>query len=51
MIPAADGTHLLEPGEHRNVLALMLLTWPRRPHPGTQLPDFAVWQALQPVAP
>jgi len=51
MIPAVDGTHLLEPGEHRNVLALMLLTWPPALHSGPYLPAFEVWQELQPVAP
>lgn len=51
MIPAVDGTHQLQPGEHRNVLALMLLTWPGRLHPGPNLPDYEMWRKLQPVAP
>lgn len=51
MIPAVDGTHRLEPGEHRNVLALMLLTWPPKLTPGPNLPDFEVWRELQPVVP
>ncbi|MBK8971390.1 MAG: DUF3541 domain-containing protein [Hahellaceae bacterium] len=49
MIPAVDGTHRLQQGEHRNVLALMLLTWPQKLHPGPNLPDFEVWRELQPV--
>lgn len=51
MIPAIDGSHALQPGEHRNVLALMLLTWPARLHPGPHLPDYAAWRIWQPVVP
>ena len=50
MIPAVDGTHALQPGEHRKVLALMLLTWPERLHPGPNLPDYEAWRKLQPIA-
>jgi hypothetical protein len=48
MIPAVDGTHALEPGEHRNVLALMLLAWPERLHPGPELPRFDAYRRLLP---
>ncbi len=48
MIPAIDGTHALEPGEHRNVLALMLLAWPQQLHPGPNLPSFDAYQKLLP---
>ena len=37
MIPATDGTTDLERGEHRNVLAIMLLRWPAQLHPGPDL--------------
>lgn len=39
MIPATDGTTDLERGEHRNVLAIMLLRWPATLHPGPDLRD------------
>lgn len=39
MIPATDGTTDLARGEHRNVLAIMLLRWPERLHPGPDLRD------------
>lgn len=51
MIPAVDGSHAIEPGEHRNVLALMLLIWPEKLHPGPDLPSFDVYRKLQPPAP
>ncbi|SDL19558.1 protein of unknown function [Franzmannia pantelleriensis] len=37
MIPATDGSTDLERGEHRNVLAIMLLRWPEQLHPGPDL--------------
>jgi hypothetical protein len=51
MIPAVDGTHVIEKGEHRNVLALMLLEWPEKLHPGPDLPSFDVYRKLQPPGP
>ena len=48
MIPAVDGTHDIERGEHRNVLALMLLAWPPRLHPGPDLPRYEVYRRLLP---
>nr|WP_163502054.1 DUF3541 domain-containing protein [Halomonas socia] len=39
MIPATDGTTDLERGEHRNVLAIMLLRWPAQLTPGPDLRD------------
>nr|WP_221188478.1 DUF3541 domain-containing protein [Halomonas cerina] len=37
MVPAEDGGTDLATGEHRNVLAIMLLDWPERLHPGPLL--------------
>ncbi|WP_311948897.1 DUF3541 domain-containing protein [Halomonas piscis] len=37
MIPAEDGSTDLAQGEHRNVLAIMLLDWPNRLYPGPVL--------------
>ncbi|HSH48530.1 MAG TPA: DUF3541 domain-containing protein [Halomonas sp.] len=37
MIPGEDGDTDLAGGEHRNVLAIMLLGWPERLHPGPLL--------------
>lgn len=37
MIPATDGTTDLARGQHRNVLAIMLLRWPKRLTPGPHL--------------
>lgn len=37
MIPAEDGSTDLSAGEHRNVLAIMLLRWPGRLTPGPDL--------------
>lgn len=37
MIPGEDGDTSLARGEHRNVLAIMLLDWPERLHPGPWL--------------
>lgn len=37
MIPGEDGNTDLVRGEHRNVLAIMLLDWPGRLHPGPLL--------------
>lgn len=37
MIPSPTGDTDLVRGEHRNVLALMLLRWPQRLHPGPDL--------------
>ena len=37
MIPAEDGSTDFSTGEHRNVLAIMLLRWPERLHPGPDL--------------
>lgn len=51
MIPAVDGSHVIEKGEHRNVLALMLLEWPEKLHPGPDLPSFDVYRKLQPPKP
>ena len=37
MIPSEAGGTDLEDGEHRNVLAIMLLRWPKALHPGPRL--------------
>lgn len=37
MIPSTSGDDDLNHGEHRNVLAIMLLTWPDRLYPGPDL--------------
>jgi hypothetical protein len=34
MIPSPAGKRILSSGEHRNVLAMMLLDWPEKMHPG-----------------
>lgn len=34
MIPSPTGQRILSSGEHRNVLAMMLLDWPKTLHPG-----------------
>ncbi|CAM4309588.1 DUF3541 domain-containing protein [Shewanella denitrificans] len=34
MIPSPAGQRILSSGEHRNVLAMMLLDWPEKMHPG-----------------
>ena len=39
MIPATDGSTDLDRGEHRNVLAIMLLRWPGQLHPGPDLSE------------
>lgn len=41
MIPAEDGSTDLAHGEHRNVLAIMLLDWPERLYPGPVLSEHA----------
>lgn len=41
MIPAEDGSTGLAHGEHRNVLAIMLLNWPERLYPGPVLSQHA----------
>ncbi len=41
MIPAEDGSKDLAHGEHRNVLAIMLLDWPERLYPGPVLSEHA----------
>lgn len=41
MIPAEDGDTDLARGEHRNVLAIMLLNWPGRLYPGPVLSESA----------
>jgi hypothetical protein len=38
MVPSPSGSVDLETGEHRNILAIMLLAWPERLHPGPILP-------------
>jgi hypothetical protein len=37
MVPSESGSTDLEDGEHRNVLAIMLLDWPERLYPGPLL--------------
>lgn len=39
IIPSATGEKGLAGGEHRNVLAIMVLRWPGRLHPGPDLSD------------
>lgn len=39
MIPSASGDYSLEKGEHRNVLAVMLLSWPDDLDPGPSFKD------------
>ncbi|SNY96890.1 DUF3541 domain-containing protein [Halomonas sp. hl-4] len=39
IIPSSSGRGDLESGEHRNVLAIMVLRWPDRLHPGPDLSD------------
>ncbi len=39
MVPSESGGTDLEYGEHRNVLAIMLLDWPERLHPGPVLAE------------
>lgn len=41
MIPSVSGSTELRSGEHRNVLAVLLLDWPGRLHPG---PDLSAWE-------
>lgn len=43
MIPSPDGRVDLERGEHRNVLAIMLLRWPSGLIPGPDLSSTASW--------
>lgn len=43
MIPSTTGDDDLNHGEHRNVLVIMLLTWPDRLYPG---PDFKGNQSI-----
>ncbi|NMH63861.1 DUF3541 domain-containing protein [Shewanella salipaludis] len=44
MIPSPTGDTDLAKGEHRNVLAMMLLNWPQRLHPGPYLSRLPVTQ-------
>ena len=39
IIPSPEGENELAGGEHRNVLAIMVLRWPGRLHPGPDLSD------------
>lgn len=39
IIPSVSGDYSLEKGEHRNVLAVMLLSWPDDLHPGPSFKD------------
>lgn len=39
MIPSVSGDYSLDKGEHRNVLAIMLLSWPDDLHPGPSFRD------------
>jgi hypothetical protein len=44
MIPSTAGNDDLNHGEHRNVLAIMLLTWPDRLYPGPNLKASSQYQ-------
>ncbi len=46
MIPSVLGNTDLAQGEHRNVLAVMLLAWPKRLYAGPNLPRYAAYQSL-----
>jgi hypothetical protein len=45
---STSGNDELEAGEHRNVLAYMLLNWPTKLHPGPFLPQCGRFLKLQP---
>jgi hypothetical protein len=48
MIPSVSGRIDLATGEHRNVLAYMLLAWPEKLHPGPYFDQFANIQKYLP---
>ncbi|MGZ9898415.1 DUF3541 domain-containing protein [Shewanella gaetbuli] len=48
MIPSPTGRAILSSGEHRNVLAMMLLDWPEQLHPGPYLAQIKATQKYLP---
>ncbi|MEW6051759.1 MAG: DUF3541 domain-containing protein [Candidatus Zixiibacteriota bacterium] len=46
IVPSPAGNTDLDLGEHRNILAYMLLEWPRELHPGPRLPDLGSFQTI-----
>ena len=51
MILSPSGDDDLEQGEHRNILAIMLLRWPDVLHPGPYLESSPQYQKMSPVPP
>lgn len=49
MILSVKGDEDLRSGEHRNVLAIMLLDWPESLTPGPDLKTMAKFQSLLPI--